>query len=303
MPSEETTGRAQGEARAEPWTIARVMAWATGDLRTHGSATARLDAELLLAHVLGCDRVRLVIDADRPLSPEELGAYKELHRRRRKGEPVAYLRGVREFFGRPFRVDRRVLIPRPETEGLVEVALSRTRHIGLCARVLDLCTGSGCVAITMAKERPTNFVLASDLSADALEVAADNALRLGAQVGLYHSDLYAELGAWRASLGLITANPPYIARAELAELAADIRDFEPPLALLGGADGLALVRAVVQGAATMLAAAGVLAVEIGAGQATAARQAFVEADFTDIEIARDYGGHERVISGRRPAGR
>jgi release factor glutamine methyltransferase len=303
MSSEDRAVRADGDARAEPWTIARVMAWATQDLRSHGSRSARLDAELLLAQVLSCDRIRLVIDAERPLSRDELAAYKELHQRRRKGEPVAYLRGLREFFGRPFRVDRRVLIPRPETEGLVEVGLTRTRELALCARVLDVCTGSGCVAITVAKERPTNLVLASDLSADALEVAAENALRLGAQVGLWRSDLYAELGAWRKSFDLITANPPYIAEAELGELAADIRDFEPVAALHGGADGLMLIRAVVRGAVDMLAPAGVLAVEIGAGQASAARLVFEQAGFADIEIARDYGGHERVVSGRQPGTR
>src|SRR5262249_59879004 len=120
-----------------------------------------------------------------PLGKLELGRYRELHQRRRAGEPVAYLLGVREFYGRPFRVDRRVLIPRPDTEHLVEVALTRTRHLSLSARVLDLCTGSGCVAITLGRERPTTHALGADVSRDALGVAAENVLRLGAyNVGL-----------------------------------------------------------------------------------------------------------------------
>ena len=119
---------------SEAWTIRRVLQWAAGDLRTRGADSPRLDAELLLAHVLGVDRVRLVIDSDRPLTKDELTRYRELHVRRRGGEPVAYLRGVREFYGRSFRVDARVLVPRPETELLVEVGLGRTRRLSLSAR-------------------------------------------------------------------------------------------------------------------------------------------------------------------------
>ena len=290
---------------SEPWTIARVIAWASADLKAHGARTARLDAELLLGHALGCDRVRLVIDGQRPLAPDELAAYRALHKRRRLGEPVAYLRGEREFYGRPFVVDRRVLVPRPETEGLVEVALARTRRLGLCARLLDLCTGSGCVAITLAKERPTTEVWASDLSSDALDVARANALRLGARVSLRRADLYQGLEALRGTLDLVTANPPYIPSDELASLPVDVRGFEPRSALDGGSDGLGLLRRVVDGARQMLAPGGVLAVEVGAGQAAAVRRLFGEAGFDAIDTARDYGGHERIVSAERggPAGR
>jgi release factor glutamine methyltransferase len=284
---------------SDPWTIARVIAWASADLKAHGSRTGRLDAELLLGQVLGCDRVRLVIDGQRPLAPGELGAYRALHKRRRLGEPVAYLRGEREFYGRPFVVDRRVLVPRPETEGLVEVALARTRRLGLCARVLDLCTGSGCVAVTLAKERPTTEVWASDVSADALDVARANALRLGARVGLRRADLYQGLDALRGELDLVTANPPYIPSDELATLPVDVREFEPRSALDGGSDGLALLRRLVDGARLMLAPGGVLAVEVGAGQAAAVRRLFAQAGFGAIDTARDYGGHERIVSAER----
>jgi release factor glutamine methyltransferase len=282
------------------WTIRRVITWAMEDLRKRGSPSPRLDVELLLGLVLKMSRVQLIIDADRPLAKEELGRYRALHQRRRSGEPVAYLTGVREFYGRPFRVDARVLIPRPDTEILVEVALARTRRISLSARVLDLCTGSGCVAITLGKERPTTRVLAVDLSPDALTVARENALRLGAvNVGFAEGDLFSPLKRGRDKFDLITANPPYIAVGEIPTLQLDVRAFEPRLALAGGEDGLETVRRLVAEAPAFLAEGGVLAVEIGAGQAPDTRVIFERAGFSDIEAARDLGGHERVVSGVR----
>src|SRR5271170_6766306 len=162
------------------WTIEAVVRWASDDFRARGLDRPRLDAEVLLAHALGTTRMQLVIDAKRPLEPEELVRFRDLVKRRRAREPVAYLVGVREFYGRQFRVDRRVLVPRPDTETLVDVALARTEARSLSMRALDLCTGSGCVAITLARERPTCFVVATDVSADALLIARENALRLGA---------------------------------------------------------------------------------------------------------------------------
>ena len=284
---------------AEAWTIRRVVAWATDDLRSRGSSSPRLDVELLLGLVLKLDRVQLIVDADRPLSKDELAAYRALHRRRRAGEPVAYLRGVREFYGRNFRVDARVLVPRPETEILVETALRRTRALSLSARVLDLCTGSGCVAITLARERPTTRVVAVDLSEGALVVARENATRLGVthQIALLRSDLYAALDPG-ARFDLITANPPYISELEIPSLPPDVRDFEPRLALAGGEDGLAVVRGVVLGARSFLAPGGVLALEVGAGQAPEVQALFEQGGFTAIERQRDYAGHERVVSGQ-----
>jgi release factor glutamine methyltransferase len=284
----------------ELWTIRRVVAWATDDLKKRGVASPRLDVELLLGQVLGLDRVGLLIDAERPLAKTELAGYRALHQRRRSGEPVAYLLGVREFYGRPFRVDWRVLIPRPDTEILVEAGLARTKHVSLSARVLDLCTGSGCVGVSLARERPTSRVLGVDLSEDALAVARENAIRLGAvNAGFLRSDLYA--GVPRGSVfDLITANPPYITDADLGSLPPDIRDYEPRLALAGGADGLDLVRRIVAGAAPLLARGGVLAVEVGAGQAGAAAALFAASGFEAIARSTDYGGHERVVSGVRP---
>lgn len=282
------------------WTIARVLAWAADDLRTRGQETPRLDAEVLLAHVLGTTRLGLITDSARPLSKQELLAYRELHKRRRNAEPVAYLVGVREFYGRRFRVDKRVLVPRPDTEILVEVALERTRDRSLDARVLDLCTGSGCVAITLACERPTWSVLGTDLSEDALTVARDNAARLGAAPRAYfrRSDLFADVGGAAAAFDLITANPPYIAESEREELPATVAQFEPSMALFSGADGLDLVRALVAQAPEHLEPNGILAIEIGYGQAPAVAALFERAGFADVDVRKDYGGIERIVSGR-----
>jgi release factor glutamine methyltransferase len=291
---------AAAEAQGESWTIRRVIAWAVEDLKKRGMSSPRLDVELLLGKVLGLDRVGLLIDAERPLDRVELGAYRALHQRRRAGEPVAYLLGVREFYGRPFRVDARVLIPRPDTEILVEVALARTRGVSLGARVLDLCTGSGCVAISLARERPTTRVLGTDVSGGALAVARENALRLGAvNAGFLRADLFEGLPDALVH-DLITANPPYILEAELPTLQPDIREYEPHLALTGGADGLDVVRRIVAGAPGRLAPGGVLAMEVGAGQAGEVAELFARAGFEAIERRLDYGGHERVVSGVRP---
>jgi release factor glutamine methyltransferase len=282
------------------WTIGSLVKWATDDFRTRGIENPRLDAELLVAHALGIDRTRVIIESLRPLEAAELSLLRDLVKRRRAREPIAYLRGYREFYGLSFRVDGRVLIPRPDTEALVEVALARTEHVSLSMRQLDLCTGSGCVAIAMARQRPTAQVVATDLSADALAVARENAYRLGAyNVAFREGDLFASVLPG-ARFDVVTANPPYIASGEIPALSADIRDFEPRLALDGGADGLDLVRRIVDQAPAFLEPAGVLAVEIGLGEAAATSALLAERGFSDVRIERDYGKIERVVSGVRP---
>lgn len=293
---------------ARDWTIGDVLKWAADDFRARGIESPRLDAELLLARALGTTRIQLVVDARRTLSADELARFREMVKRRRAHEPVAYILGEREFWGRVFRVDRRVLVPRPDTETLVEVALERTRHVSMSMRALDLCTGSGCVALTLAKERPTSMVYATDASEEALAVAWANTLRLGAyNVVLRAGDLYeacpARAGTADAALrfDVITANPPYIARGEIPSLQQDVRDFEPRLALEAGDDGLDVLRRVVAGAPAHLAAGGVLAVEVGAGQAPAVAELFRGAGFDSIDLRRDYARIERVVSGVLPS--
>jgi release factor glutamine methyltransferase len=287
---------------SEVWTVGRVVRWAADDFRGRGIESPRLEAELLLAHALDTDRMRIIVEPNRELSDGELTTFRDLIKRRRKGEPVAYLRGHKEFFGRSFRVDGRVLVPRADTEILVETALSRTADRSMGRRYLDLCTGSGCVAISLAKERPTSHVFAVDASADALAVAKENAVRLGAasNVAWLEGDLFEPIASLGSKFELITANPPYIPEGELAALSPDIRDFEPRLALSGGADGLDVVRRIVKDAPRFLRQEGVLAVEMGMGQAARVLRLFEEAGFVAVKIDKDYGGHERVASGVKP---
>jgi release factor glutamine methyltransferase len=256
-----------------------------------------LDAELLLSHALGFDRIRLIVDSNTVLAAGQLQTIRELIQRRRTNEPIAYILGRREFYGLEFRVDPRVLIPRPDTETLLEVALRRTESKSLHGRALDLCTGSGCVAIALSRARKTWQFLATDISTAALDAARHNAERLGAHNVAWHpSDLFASLEP--GQFDLIVSNPPYIPAAEIAALAPDIRDFEPRLALDGGDDGLQIIRAIVDQARRFLVSGGVLAIEVGAGQANTVTALFEAAGYAEIQRQSDYGGHERVVSGR-----
>jgi release factor glutamine methyltransferase len=288
------------EPLAEAWTVDRVLGFATDDFKSRGIDTARLDAELLLCHTLKLDRVRLILEKKRPLARDELSRYRELIKRRRTREPIAYILGEREFYGHPFRVDARVLIPRPDTETLVDVALERTQGRFMFGNAVDLCTGSGCVAIAFSKRRPTWRMTGVDLSEDAVLVARQNALRLGAVFGVQFTtgDLCQALPE-EASLDLVTANPPYIPSREVDQLEPGILNFEPRLALDGGDDGMQLLRRIVDESAKRLNAGGILAVEVHHDQAPRVETLFEGAGFREVERKRDYGGHERVVSGRR----
>jgi release factor glutamine methyltransferase len=295
-----TTHTASTPNAGDSWTVGRVLAWVTEDFAARGLDTPRLEAELLLCHALGCNRIQLIIDRDRPLIPDELATYRGLVARRRNREPVAYLRGEREFFGHRFLVDRRVLVPRPDTETLVEVALERTRDRNMFGRLLDVCTGSGNVALSFAKQRPTWRVIATDVSPEAIEVASHNAVRLGLawSVSFATGDLFAPVAA-EPSFDLITANPPYIPTREIEELAADIRDHEPRLALDGGEDGLSVVRRLVEEAPRHLVAGGLLALEIGSDQGQAVRDLMLRSGWGDVGVKQDLGQRDRIVSGIR----
>lgn len=264
------------------------------------SGLVPLDAQVLLAHVVQRDRAWLVAHADDVLAREQMDAFAGLARRRRNGEPIAHLTGIREFWGLPLVVSKVVLIPRPETETLVEAALARLpgdRDV----TVLDLGTGSGAVALAIAHERPRARVLAIDISVDALEVARENARRLAiGSVEFAPSNWYAGLpAAWRdVRFDLIVANPPYVAAGDPHLAEGDVR-FEPALALTSGVDGLAAIREIVGGARRHLAPGGMLAVEHGYDQSERVRELFAEAGFVDIVAARDLAGIPRVVAGTR----
>lgn len=256
---------------------------------------APIDAQVLLAHVLARDRAWLVAHAADPLAADQVHAFFTLARRRREGEPVAYLTGIREFFGLPLAVDRSVLIPRPETETLVECAL-RKLPPDRPLRVLDAGTGSGAIALALAHERPRTTVVATDSSIDALAVARGNAMRFRlSNVEWLHSDWFDALGA--ARFDAIVSNPPYVALCDPHLAEGDVR-FEPSQALASGPDGLDALRVIVAGARNHLVAGGWLAVEHGYDQAAAVRGLFQQAGFGELESLRDLSGIPRVAVGR-----
>jgi release factor glutamine methyltransferase len=255
------------------------------------------EARALLAAALGVRRERLVAYPERAVPDDAGELFARFTERRRAGEPLAYLLGVREFYGREFAVGPAVLIPRPETELLVELALHRVARAE-APRIVDLGTGSGCIAITLALELPHAAVTAIERSAEALHLARRNAQRLGAHIELLQGDWYAPLEAERR-FDAIVANPPYVAVGDPHLHEGDLR-FEPALALTDGSDGLACLRAVVAGAPAHLAAAGWLGVEHGYNQGAAARELFAAAGFQDIATVRDAAGIERVTHGRAP---
>jgi release factor glutamine methyltransferase len=252
------------------------------------------EARLLLQHVLDCSHAQLAAYPRRQVAAEHYQRFGALIRRRAAGEPVAYLIGSREFYGRSFAVSPAVLIPRPETELLIDLA----RHIMRGRprpRVLDLGTGSGVIAITLAKELPNASVAATDVSAAALALAADNAHRLDARVRFVRGDWFAALGAER--FDLIVANPPYVAAGDAHLLQGDLR-FEPQTALVGGADGLDAVREIVNRAPAHLVPGGWLLSEHGYDQADACRALLSGRGFADVASWSDLAGIPRVSGGQ-----
>ncbi len=276
--------------RPEPLSVRRVLAQ---------SGLVPVDGHALLGHVLQRGRAWLVAHADDALTPAQAAAFFALARRRREGEPIAYLTGIREFWGMPLRVSPDVLIPRPETETLVEVALAYLRA-DADIRMLDLGTGSGAVALALARERPRALVVATDVSRAALAVAQENASRLGiGNVAWLVSDWYAGLDT-SMRFDAIVSNPPYVDAGDPHMGEGDLR-FEPAAALTPGADALLALRRVIVGALPFLAPGAIVAVEHGHDQAAVVQDLFREAGFVEVLTARDIAGIPRVTSGRRPA--
>ena len=269
-------------------TLREEIAGATGSLAEVGCDTPRLDAELLLAHVLGIDRAQLTMRAGEEATADDRTRYLALLTRRARREPVAYILGRRAFRHLTLAVDPRVLIPRPETELLVEVGLT----LAPGARVCDAGTGSGAVALALKQERPDLEVVGAELSAGALSVARMNGRRLGLEVEWMQSDLLERVGGCDAVL----ANLPYVADQD--PLPADVARYEPREALLGGPDGLAVVRELVAQAGRRPRIA-LVALEVGDTQAAATEDLLRRAGFSAVERRLDLAGIERVVVGRR----
>ena len=253
----------------ELWTIGRILQWTEQYFRNKGIEDGRLDGEVLLSHILGQPRIYLYTNYDKPLEQHELDAYRPLVMERVKGFSVAAIIGEKEFMGLPFTVTKDVLIPRPDTETLVEDILAVLPNDGEY-RILDVCTGPGTILYSLLHYMPNATGMGLDISKDALQVAATNRekLEIGDRAKLCVSDLFsalASLGGYEESFDVITSNPPYIPTAELETLAVEVKN-EPSLALDGGEDGLDFYRRLVTDSATYLKSGGYLAVEIGMGQ-------------------------------------
>ena len=271
--------------------IGEVLRLATEHL-AKASETARLDAELLLAHALGRTRIELYTDFDRPLNEAELDAYRELVARRARHEPVAYILGEWGFRRLTLNVDRRALIPRPETEIVVERALTHLRGVEQPA-VLDVGTGTGAIALALADEHPVAKVTAVDVSQDALELARENVVRTGLAVELLHHDLRAGLPG--GPYDLVVSNPPYVEPADLETLMPDVRDYEPHVALVGRGATEAIARA----ATDVLSPGGHLVLEVGDGQAMTTAAMLDGLGFGAVVTTPDLAGRDRVVEGRR----
>lgn len=282
----------------DTWTVARVLDWTASYFQDKGFDSARLDAELLISDALSIDRVGIYLQHHKPLQPQELAEIRARVKRRGNHEPVAYITGSRGFWEHDFKVDQRVLVPRPETEHLVEAAIQYLKTIE-SPRVVDVGCGSGCITISVAQAVTEARVLGIDLSPDALIIAQENATALGAEsVEWAQGDL---LDGQDGPFDLILSNPPYIPSADLDELMPSVRDFEPHMALDGGEDGLNLYRRLIPQAYDRLVPDGVLMVEIGHDQGTAVVEIFGECGFDEVSLGKDYASLDRWVRGRRPA--
>jgi release factor glutamine methyltransferase len=272
-------------------TVSSVLRLSTEYLAARGSESPRLDAERLLAKATGLERIELYMELDRPLTPPELAAARELVRRRGAHEPLQYILGEWGFRRLTLAVDRRALIPRPETEILVDRALALIAGNGR-PRVLDVGTGSGAIALAIADEHPGAEVTGIDASEDALALAAENAERTGLQVALEIWDLFNGLpeGPW----DLVVSNPPYVAVADLHTLEPEVRQWEPHVALTA----TGAVEAVVRGAAAVLTPGGGFALEVGEGQAGGTAALLEALGLVDVRVTPDLTGIDRVVEGR-----
>ncbi len=283
----------------QPWTVGRLLDWTAKFLQQKGSESPRLDAEVLLAHALGCRRIELYTRYEESASEEQRTRFRELVRQRLEGCPVAYLVNRKEFFSLEFEVNRNVLIPRPDTECVVVECLRLAQSMA-APSVVDIGTGSGAIAVAVARRHPAARVTAVDLSPAALEVARRNAARhgLAERVRFLEGDLFAPVPAGE-HFDFVLSNPPYIAHEDMERLPVGVRHYEPALALDGGPGGYAVFDRLADEARQFLSPGGHLIVEIGAPQEGPARERLTS--YPDWELGktvRDGSGHPRVLVAR-----
>ena len=297
----------------ETWTVLKIIQWTTEYLKGKGIDNPRLDSEVLLANLLKLDRVGLYLNFDRPLSRDELSSFREIVKRRGSREPLQYITGHQEFWSLDFKVTPDVLIPRPDTEILVEEALKAVRRETLDVRrqnqlpftILDLCTGSGCIAISLAHELKDAVVYAVDTSEAALSIARENAEKNGVRdrVIFLQGDLYEALTSHVSRLtsyDLIVSNPPYIKNIDIPNIQPEVRDYEPRMAVDGGTEGLGFYKRIVADAPNHLSPHGWLMVEVGEGQADAVSKMMTDTGtFESISTVKDLAGIERVVKAHK----
>jgi len=284
------------------WTIAEILNKTAEYLGRKDIESPRLNAEVILGHILGLERIDLYLNYDRPLRAREMSAFRALVRRRLAGYPLQYLTGEREFFSLNFQVSPAALIPRPETEILVQAVLEGLKSVEPPWKLLDLGTGSGVIAISLAVHLPQAHLRATDRSAEALALARRNAHRHGVadRISFLRGDLFEPLRGEEGTFMAVVSNPPYVRSDQIEDLPREIRLHEPLLALDGGPDGLKVIRRLVAEAAQFLVTDGILAVEVGAGQAPAVRELLAATGAFHLPQAiEDYAGIKRVVMARR----
>ena len=284
--------------KLSPWTTLDLVKWTAGYFRDHQVESARSEAEILLAHTLGVRRIDLYLNHDQPLCEDELKRFKALIKRRVDGEPVAYITGTREFWSLALAVNPSVLIPRPETECLVEAVLPfLDENAGSPKRVLEMGTGSGAIIIALAHEHPEHRYVAMDRSAAALPMARQNARehKVDHRIDWFCGNWDAALVPDRETFDLIVSNPPYIRSGDMNGLQPEIRNHEPRVALDGSGDGLKWIRHIIESAHRYLRAGGLVALEMGYDQGLDIRSIARKAgQYEPVRIIKDYSGHDRV---------
>ncbi len=293
-------------SQAEPWSIGRLLTWTTEFLKKHASLSPRLDAELLLGHALECERIQLYTRFEEVVDEATRARFRELVKRRSEGVPVAYLLGRREFYSLSFAVSPAVLIPRPETEFAVIAVLDRLKqrtatHPTAAASIVDVGTGSGAIAVTVAKHAPTARVTAIDISPAALAVARSNAETNGVsdRVTFLEGNLLASLPP-QAEFDIVVSNLPYVSEGEYAELAPEVRQHEPQLALVGGATGTELIAQLIPQAAQRLHVGGWLILEISPMLEAQVRTLLeTEGHWEEVQVTKDLAQLARIVSAKR----
>jgi release factor glutamine methyltransferase len=294
------THAAEGDGPDEAWTVGRLLTWTAGYLKRHGSESPRLDAEVMLAEVLHCERVQLYTHFTEPVGPDARARFRELVRRRARGEPVAYLVSRKEFYSLVFEVCPAVLIPRPESEFVVVEFLTVMSGVE-SPRAVDVGTGSGCLAVASASRHRGSCFVAIDQSAEALEVARRNAARHGVsdRIDFRRGDCLGPV-ADAPPFDAIVSNPPYIPSMQIPRLAPGVRDYEPRLALDGGPTGLEMVSRLIEASVSRLVPGGHLILEIGTDQEQPVRDLIEAQDGLCLApTVRDHARHARVIRATR----